>query len=759
MATTINLTRDYFAVIGLSDEEIDYNNHSAATFVSTLDRRRALLCKLKMTAAQLNSYQHKKILNFTINPALSWATTGGGTANLFYKGLNAAFAATDTRRTYTGDTSDFGLMPVAFRQGDSAARYINVTAAKDAIDTGLMLTTPSLALSAEYGEPDVGSIGTNLNAQIIFDSADAVPSPFPIVEPKEFNKADVNSFSVGWDFEPSLTEISVTNAKILLVPGGTYSGILQQDNSAWFEIPGNDQIIVGNTLRYRMSVTDSNGITTYAGPPIEIPIVHRLFTIHQPQAGSRVDRYKAQTFAYYAAAYSTDVVFKYRVSGASSWTTISTGINNNSVTISADTFSSGNYEYCWEGTDRYGVTGTSEIVPFTTVDTISTAEPTAPLGVVAGMDNGIVFRWNHIQTSGSAQTAAELQISEDGSTWEALTSVTGDAQSVTVAAGTLTSGDWYWRVRTRNLDSVWGSWSDPAVFVVVTKALTPIIAVSDSSPRPVISWQVNEQEAVEIRLDGKLYREFGTAKSWKVPDYLADGEHRVEIRALNNMGIYSEWGSADFEVANGETNAIQLTVSGGYRADLTWQGNGYDFYLVYRNGVPIGRMTVPDLTDHFSIGPTSYQVRGCYTDSANYGISTEVSVDIRPRWPVLIDVETGVKIDLDISEDQIREIEHSAGMSFASYKVAGRTFPVQVGTGFGESTTELKAAFASLEELRSFDMFLHRLVCLKTSARSVIGILETVRTVHNGFYYVVDFKISACDYPQEINIDTGVRYG
>ena len=747
--TTLTLTRASWAVIGMTDAEIDYNSHTGSTFTSPQNAERALLIRY---SPPQSSYLHRRILSSSMQPSITWLTASGGHAKFHYGALTASFAAsTVTRRNYGGLPSVPRYLDQYQDNGTTLPMSVDASAC---IGNGIML-----APFTNDGEPlDYGNIGTYPTLKVILDGSNVSARIESETAPSVINSAAENIFRLRWTSDPCLEPISVTDCELhYRVDDGEYTVRTPlADGTMAYICPIAGNLLSGSIVQYYWVLTDSLG-NTVTGETHTLSSVHRIFTSTEPKSGTRADRFRPIVFSFYGYN-PTGVSLKYRIALRDTWTTLPVTAGNR-VTLPADSLIGANYEYCFSGTDQYGNPGTGDIVSFSTIDTFSTASADSPQGVTVNLSDGIRFQWTHIQESGSRQTAAELQISDDSTTWETLASVSGAETSVIVPSGTLTSGTWYWRVRTRNLDGVAGAWSEPTTIIVMTSATVPIVSVSDTSPRPTVMWQTSEQEAIELLLDGKLYREFGTAKIWKPPVYLSDGEHRVDVRTVNMQGLWSEWGSVIFEVSNAPSNPLTLTVQTGYRAELSWSNGGYDFYLIYRENVPIAKVSQISYTDELSVGSTSYAIRGGYDGNGNYGLSNTVTVDVRPRWPVLIDVETGTKIDLDVSDDEIREIEHGAGMSFASYKVAGRTFPVKVGTGFGESTTELKAAFASLEELRSFDMFLHRLVCLKTSARAVIGLLETVRTVHNGFYYVVDFKISACDYPQEIDIDSGVRYG
>lgn len=86
--------------------------------------------------------------------------------------------------------------------------------------------------------------------------------------------------------------------------------------------------------------------------------------------------------------------------------------------------------------------------------------------------------------------------------------------------------------------------SDAASFVTVSAPSTPKVIVQ-ASPRPLITWQTNEQSAYQIQLDTAVdTTDYGSGKSWRSPVYLDDGLHVARVRVQNSYGVWSEWGSA-----------------------------------------------------------------------------------------------------------------------------------------------------------------------------------------------------------------------
>ena len=230
-----------------------------------------------------------------------------------------------------------------------------------------------------------------------------------------------------------------------------------------------------------------------------------------PAAGSFVNRAEKVSFMAsvgnsaisFAALSAQSATLEYRTAGATAVTSKTAVVSSSGIsyTAPANLFASGNYEYRFKIVDNLGRAAYSAWTAFTTADTIPVATPLSPDSSLEDGTQAITFRWTHSNESGSAQTKAELQKSADGSAWTTLGTVTGAANEYAAPAGTFTSGTWYWRVRTYNLDGAAGEWSTALSFVVVAGPTKPVIVVEDASPRPLINWQTSEQSAYQLQLD------------------------------------------------------------------------------------------------------------------------------------------------------------------------------------------------------------------------------------------------------------------
>ena len=450
-------------------------------------------------------------------------------------------------------------------------------------------------------------------------------------------------------------------------------------------------------------------------------------------------------------------VFRWRSGTSGTIHTINVSGNSQSVTVPANTFA-GTTSIQWQVavTANSGVVTTSDWVTLSTADATPTAAPLSPVDTVIDGSKDVLFQWQHSISTGTAQSKADLQKSTDGITWQTLATVTGAARQWTCPAGTLTSSIKYWRVRTYNADGIAGEWSDAAQIVVIAAPTAPSIQIKSTGPRPSISWQTSEQEAYQVELDGKLFggTHYGTEKTWTSPAYLADGSHTARVRVQNQYGMWSNWGAAALPVTNTPGASITLTVQASSVADLNWQTSGsYDFYLVYRNGKPIAKLTQTQYTDELSSGSTTYQVRGCYNDSGNYGLSSAVTVDVRAEVHQVSDLDTGQTLRLPYSDSQHRQTTRTLSRQVELLQLSGAYYPVAVEVDSGTDSLSITAALLDESEIRQLMGLVGKLVCAKTpQGDMVIGYITSLPKQHDGFLNVFNFTIEQIDFDDEVRL-------
>lgn len=410
-------------------------------------------------------------------------------------------------------------------------------------------------------------------------------------------------------------------------------------------------------------------------------------------------------------------------------------------------------------TSNNGQTSTADSwLTITLQDEKSTAVPISPVNDIVDKNADTVFRWAHVITTGTPQTKAELQISDNGTAWTALAMVTGADTYYTVAAGSIETGTHFWRVRTYNGDGVASDWSSAAEFICVGTPDAPVILVQSATPRPSVSWQTTEQQAYQVEIDG-VYASgtrFGTGKTWKAPFYLADGSYTVRVRVQNEYGFWSPWGTAALPVTNVPGGAITLTASAENAVTLAWVDSGnYDFYIVYRDGTPITKTEEHGYVDNMAIGACTYQVRGCYSGNDYYGVSAEVSVSVTPEYNVLYDMDAGEWLTMKYSGLTNQPVTRSISRSIAEVRLSGYTYPVAERSKAKTATYDGNVVFLNRDSAEKFEGMIGHLVCLKLHpSGGCIGYLNEVSGEVNQYKSVYSFMVTQIEYEEEIDIDS-----
>ena len=490
-----------------------------------------------------------------------------------------------------------------------------------------------------------------------------------------------------------------------------------------------------------------------------------------PSAGAFVNRAQKNTFTWdaeddtdltqvcFAEVKQTAAVFEWRVKNASTSKTISVSGSTTSCTVPANTFPSGTLEWRVKVTANSGTTTTSAWQEITTTDVTPTAKPVSPSGIV--IDATIVnrFSWQHIISTGTPQSKADLQWSADGTTWNTLATVAGENQYYDVPANKFTSGTKYWRVRTYNTDGTPSEWSDKAEFIAINAPSAPSIVIQSTGPRPRITWQTTEQEAYQLTLSsgyasGTVY---GTEKAWRSPVYLADGSYTIRVRVQNKYGMWSEWSAAALPVSHTEGEAITLSVDASHEAALTWQTAGsYDFYLIERDGVAIARTAQKQYIDHTSIGSATYRVRGCYADSDNYGLSNAVTAEILPDTAMICDLESGTWQRLPLSETILRTNRISRAAAISTVHLSGLAYPVAERTEFRDMAVQISCAFTAKNRAAALalEALVGRLVCAKTTQGDMAtGYLTALEKNADAIMSRYSFEIQNIHREEAITLD------
>lgn len=455
---------------------------------------------------------------------------------------------------------------------------------------------------------------------------------------------------------------------------------------------------------------------------------------------------------------ATSTIFRWRAGRSGTINTIACGTAQK-VTVPAGTFTTNDIQWSVSVTLNTGETVTSDWITLSTAEAASTAKPISPSGIVIDATIANRFSWQHIISTGTPQSKADMQWSADGTTWNTLATVTGENQYYDVPANTFTSGTKYWRVRTYNTDGTASAWSDKTEFIAINAPSAPSIVIQSTGPRPRITWQTSEQEAYQLTMSsgyasGTVY---GTEKAWRSPVYLSDGSYTVRVRVQNKYGMWSEWSAAALPISHTEGEAITLTVTAGHEAALTWQTAGsYDFYLVERDGVAIARTVQKQYIDHTSIGSVTYRVRGCYADSDNYGVSNSDTVEILPETNMICDLGTGVWLEMRLSETQLRTNRTSFSAGVSTVHLAGLAYPVEERSEQRDRAMSVACAWPHTQRAAALalEALVGRLVCIKDRyGNMAIGSLPSLESNCDEFMRRYSFTISHTNREEAITLD------
>lgn len=338
-----------------------------------------------------------------------------------------------------------------------------------------------------------------------------------------------------------------------------------------------------------------------------------------------------------------------------------------------------------------------------------TATATKPKNTYAGSWETVRFEWTYKSENGIPQKKYELQYKDASHTdWTELQ--TGETANTyaDIPPNTLVAGTVYWRVRCTNIYDAVSAWSTEVSFTAQGKPPTPTVYAT-SSPRPEITWTGEGQLAYQIKIDNAvLHTAYSTDGRYKVKEYLADGAHIAAVRIQNEYGLWSDWGTAEFTVANTPGAPITLFAAGGEKAALAWTETDHKTYYIYRDDIPIAKTTAHTYSDQMAIGTHKYKVRGVTGDS--YSMSNEVTVTLSVDAPEIAALGEMQWLRLEYSTTQNSPLGVSAYQDVAYQFYAGRRYPVAETSQQITKIYSFNAAFNDAAQAAAFEGLLGKTV-------------------------------------------------
>lgn len=439
----------------------------------------------------------------------------------------------------------------------------------------------------------------------------------------------------------------------------------------------------------------------------------------------------------YTSIEQASAVFRWRYSSSDTVHEISL-TTDKSVTLPASVFTEDTFEWQVSLTANSGATRTSVWHSLSTEEALSAANIVTPKDTIIDGSEPVTLRWQHVISTGTPPTGADIQTSSDGENWSDLAHVSGEETYHTVAAQTFAAGALMWRVRTYNTDNAPGSWSSAANDIVVSAPNAPSVSAT-AVPHTSITWQSEGQQAFQVMIDGeKLNTVFGVAQSYQYPEYLTDGTHAIAVRVQNRYGLWSQWGETAIDVSNIEGAALTLNVEvQGGDAILSWNASDYDEFIIYRDNSKIAKTSNTNFTDIFvSSGEHTYQVRGIWNDNGNYGISQAIDADVTINSIRITDVVAKNSIDIlhSVKSSQGNALSQKRNVKYVHY--SGAMLPS------GEIGEELDCIyrlrpvflFTEANEATAFEQMLGKVVFIKDQfGVAMFGILDSLEKYINQY--------------------------
>ncbi len=521
--------------------------------------------------------------------------------------------------------------------------------------------------------------------------------------------------------------------------------------------------------------TQTESYTAYSGYfDVRNPVARRAMLIDQtvtskPKAVTCADGYvnphEAQTFAWThvpdgdywcVGGWETASATLYWSSdNGSTWNSVAAEAGRSEVVLPAETLPTGTIKWYVTATDDQGTTASSEVYTITTTDSATTATPIMPKDTIENGGAPIRFIWEVTNDYGTAPSGADLQKSNNGSSWTTLAQIQTSATQYDAPVGTFTTGTRYWRVRAYNADGVAGAWSDPVAFAVVGAPPAPVVS-ADGKPYATISWQSSGQMAYRVTVDGKLYGPyFGSAKSFEVPDFLTDGSHTAEVSVQGEAGLWSQPGSVTFSVTNIPGDPVSLTGKFGRDAALSWSTEAtVANYYIYRDGIRIGHTNAKQFTDRYVLGAHEYfivnKLPGGYYTRSNLSSGT-----MRSCTRAVAAFDGSGWLEMALSDESDTTEEFAWNQVVSERYVTGSDLPVVETSPYRSGSGSYRISFANVETGAAFEALRGRKIIVKSRGGNVaIGVLSGYTKTMGNFYINYVFSVRSCSWEDYVD-ETG----
>ena len=394
---------------------------------------------------------------------------------------------------------------------------------------------------------------------------------------------------------------------------------------------------------------------------------------------------------------------------------------------------------------------------YTDTDAPHVVNVTYPVSATIVESASNTFTWSYYQEASQAQSHFDLQYSNDnGATWTTQANKVASATaSRVITANTFSSGVYLWRVRAwTKSGTVVGDWSTTSIIAQVNPVTTGVTC--DGKPKPKTSWTASEQQAFQIKMGnydtGTIY---SAAASYALPMYFNDNAYPLTMRTQNNLGVWSAWTETIYAPIT-NTSGAEIVLSSwqaGYAVGLEWSTTGtYTAYYVYRNGIPIAKVTGKTYTDHLAIGNNEYKIRGILA-TGYYTLSNISTETVNLPFDMVSDISSISWKYLKYASGGPVSRNYNLSDNVSYLRFNGRAYPVSVHDGQKSYKGSFAYSFTNHAEVETLKALIGKTVIYKDRrGNRIIGIMNeapyNVSRIHD-----IAFTITATDYSEAVSYD------
>lgn len=263
----------------------------------------------------------------------------------------------------------------------------------------------------------------------------------------------------------------------------------------------------------------------------------------------------------------------FKLTSASSWTTIKATNQNTSYTFAANYFSYAKYNLRIRAKNEDGIWSDYATLTFQAGSVPSISLNTPDNNAVLRNSTANYVTWTLSDTLNTGQKAYEFRYRLSNSTTWTTKSVTSTSSSYSIAAGSLSQGKYAWQVRVQNNDGNWTAWSSERTFVYGVKSTLELLSPTDGEvirllSATVVSWKSTNDYGIG-QSSFELGYKLSNASSWTTKTgttsnsytiasgSLSYGYYNFRLRIKNADNIWSDY--VYFNEQVGSTPSIEIT--------------------------------------------------------------------------------------------------------------------------------------------------------------------------------------------------------